>query len=392
MDKEKKTIFIIDMLRTTTTVYFSTFFVFYFLKVANYEIIPLAKYYITTYLFIGISFVLVSKFVKNNYKVEVFRLGVAFKALYVALIMLLKEKIINYIFVVAIIDGISNGLYAYPKNLLNAEKITNEDRQKYSGRINTVCQIISIIIPLLLGVLLTYFDYVQVGKGFFVLFVIMYLISFKLKDDKHYKRKLEFNKLFESVKSNKSLRYALLKPFLSGLTFSSGVMYLIITLYKIYNFKTNLNLGLVTSICSFICLLGCIIFGFIKKKNFNKVMLFSGILSFITILSFTFFPSKTSLIIFMFIDNMFITFITLISNMVVINYSNSEEIKKDLKPEFYCIIDIMFMISRVLGYTLLLLVCLFIGKEYINYLLIVPAISLILESIIIGKLSRKENN
>ena len=81
MDKEKKTIFIIDMLRTTTTVYFSTFFVFYFLKVANYEIIPLAKYYITTYLFIGISFVLVSKFVKNNYKVEVFRLGVAFKAL-----------------------------------------------------------------------------------------------------------------------------------------------------------------------------------------------------------------------------------------------------------------------------------------------------------------------
>ena len=306
--------------------------------------------------------------------------------------MLLKEKIINYIFVVAIIDGISNGLYAYPKNLLNAEKITNEDRQKYSGRINTVCQIISIIIPLLLGVLLTYFDYVQVGKGFFVLFVIMYLISFKLKDDKHYKRKLEFNKLFESVKSNKSLRYALLKPFLSGLTFSSGVMYLIITLYKIYNFKTNLNLGLVTSICSFICLLGCIIFGFIKKKNFNKVMLFSGILSFITILSFTFFPSKTSLIIFMFIDNMFITFITLISNMVVINYSNSEEIKKDLKPEFYCIIDIMFMISRVLGYTLLLLVCLFIGKEYINYLLIVPAISLILESIIIGKLSRKENN
>lgn len=388
MVKEKRIIFIIDILNSTTTVYFSTFFVFYFFKVANYEIIPLAKYYITTYLFIGISFILVSKIIKNNYKVEIFRLGVAFKALYVALIMLLKEKIIDYVFIVAIIDGISQGLYAYPKNLLNAEKITNEDRQKYSGRINTVCQIISIVIPLLLGILLTYFDYVQVGKGFFVLFVIMYLVSFKLKDDKHYKRKLEFNKLFKLIKTNKNLRYVLLKPFLSGLTISSGVMYLIITLYKIYNFKTNLNLGLVTSICSFICLLGCVIFRFIKKKNFNKVMIFSGILSFITILLFAFFPSKTSLIIFMFIDNMFITFITLISNMVVINYSNNEEIKKDLKPEFYCIIDVMFMISRVLGYTLLLLVCLFIGKECINYLLIVPAISLILESILIRNISK----
>ncbi len=392
MNKEKRTIFITDMLNSTTTVYFSTFFVFYFLKVANYEIIPLAKYYITTYLFIGIAFMLVSKYIKNNYKVEIFRLGVAFKALYVALIMLLKEKIIDYIFIVAIIDGLANGLYAYPKNLLNSEKITNEDRQKYSGRINTVCQIISIIIPILLGVLLTYFDYVQVGKGFFVLFVIMYIISFRLKDDKHHKRKLEFNKFYKLIKSNKNLRYALLKPFLSGLTISSGVLYLIITLYKIYNFKTNLNLGLVTSICSFICLLGCIIFRFIKKKHFNKVMLFSGILSFITILLFSFFPSKTSLIIFMFVDNLFITFIALISNMAVTNYSNNEEIKKDLKPEFYMIIDIMFMISRVLGYTLLLLVCVFIGKDYVNYLLIVPAISLLLESIIIGKLSKEEIN
>ncbi len=391
MNNEKKSIFIIDMLNSTATVYFSTFFVFYFFYVANYEIVPLAKYYVTTYLFIGIGFILISKFIKNNYKVELLRIGIALKALYIALIMLLKEKIIDYIFVVAIIDGLSQGFYAYPKNLLNTEKITNEDRQKYSGLINTLCQIISIVIPVLLGILLTYFDYIQVGKAFFILFVIMYIVSFKLKDNKHQKRKLEFKRFFKLVKVNKNLRYALLKPFLSGLTISSGVMYLIITLYKIYNFKTNLNLGLVTSICSFICLLGCIIFRFIKKKNFNNVMLFSGVISFITILLFTFFPTRTSLIIFMFVDNMFITFIALISNMVVTNYSNNKEIKKDLKPEFYLIIDIMFMISRVLGYTLLLVVCLFFGKEYINYLMIIPAISLIIESIIISKLS-KENN
>lgn len=391
MDKEKRIIFVTDILNSMTTVYFNTFFVLYFFNVANYEVIPLAKYYITTYLFIGIGFILISKLIKNNYKVESFRIGIALRALYVALIMLLKEKIINYIYLVAIIDGLSNGFYSYPKNLLNSEKIINEDRQKYSGLINTICQIISIVIPLLLGVVLTYFSYIQVGKAFFILFTIMYLISFGLKDKVHYKKHIEFKKFFNIAKSDKNLRYALLKPFLSGLTISSGVMYLIITLYKIYNFKTNLNLGLVTSICSFVCLIGCVIFRFIKKKNFNKVMLFSGILSFITILLFAFFPSRISLILFMFIDNLFITFIALISNMTVTNYSNRKEIKENLKPEFYLVIDIMFMISRVLGYTLLLLVCLFIGKEYINYLMIVPAISLILESIIIGKLN-KEND
>ena len=392
MNKEKRIIFIIDMLNSTTTVYFSTFFVFYFFNVTNYEIIPLAKYYITTYLFIGIGFLLISKFVKNNYKVDSLRIGIGLKALYIALIMLLKEKIIDYIFLVAIIDGLSQGFYAYPKNLLNAEKITNEDRQKYSGTINTVCQVIAIVVPLLLGVLLTYFSYIQVGKGFFVLFIIMYIVSYQLKDDKHYdKRKLELQKFFKLFKSDKKLKYMLLKPFLSGLTFSSGVLYLIITLYKIYNFKTNLNLGLVTSICSFVCLIGCVIFKYIKRNKFSKVMLYSGIISFITILLFMFFPSKTSLIIFMFIDNLFITFITLISNMTVNNYSNKEKIKKDFKPEYYLVIDIMYMISRVLGYTLLLLVCLFIGKEYINYLLIIPALSLIIESIMIGKLNKEKD-
>ncbi len=391
MDKEKRIMFITDILNSTTSVYFSTFFVLYFFNVTNYEIIPLAKYYITAYLFIGIAFILISKLIKNNYKVELFRIGIALRALYVALIMFLKENIINYIFLVAIIDGLSQGFYSYPKNLLNTEKISNEDRQKYSSIINTVCQFISIIIPLLLGILLTYFSYVEVGKAFFILFVIMYIISFKLKDGKHNKRKLEFNKFFKLIKANKHLRYSLLKPFLSGLTISSGVMYLIITLYKIYNFKTNLNLGFVTSICSFVCLVACIIFKFIKKKDFNKVMIFSGFISFITILLFAFFPSKASLIAFMFIDNLLITFIALISNMTVTNYSNNKEIKKDLKSEFYLIIDVMFMISRVLGYTLLFLVCLFIGKEYINYLMIVPAISLILESMIICKLNKEKS-
>lgn len=388
MDKEKRAIFITDMLNSTTTVYFSTFFVFYFFNVANYEIIPLAKYYITTYLFIGIGFMLISKFVKNNYKVETFRIGIALKALYIALIMLLKEKIIDYIFVVAIIDGLSQGFYAYPKNLLNTEKITNEDRQKYSGTINTICQVIAIVVPLLLGILLTYFDYIQVGKAFFVLFIIMYFVSYKLTDKDHNKKKLELSKFFKLFKSDTKLKYMILKPFLSGLTISSGVLYLIITLYKIYNFKTNLNLGLVTSICSFVCLLGCVIFKYIKKNHFSKVMLYSGILSFITILLFAFFPSKTSLIVFMFVDNLFITFITLISNMTVNNYSNIKSIKNDLKTEYFLIIDIMYMISRVLGYTLLLLVCLFIGKEYINYLLIIPAVSLIIESIVMSKLNK----
>lgn len=53
---EKKVMFIVNILKNIINVYFDTFFVFYFFKVANYEVLPLAKYYLTLYLFCGIGF------------------------------------------------------------------------------------------------------------------------------------------------------------------------------------------------------------------------------------------------------------------------------------------------------------------------------------------------
>ena len=43
---ENKAVFTIDILKNIINVYFDTFFVMYFFKVANYEVLPLAKYYL----------------------------------------------------------------------------------------------------------------------------------------------------------------------------------------------------------------------------------------------------------------------------------------------------------------------------------------------------------
>lgn len=62
---EKKAIFIINILKNIVGVYFDTFFVFYFFKVANYEVLPLVKYYLTLYFFIGIGFILIRNAMKK---------------------------------------------------------------------------------------------------------------------------------------------------------------------------------------------------------------------------------------------------------------------------------------------------------------------------------------
>ncbi len=387
---EKKVIFINDFLDNIITIYFDTFFIFYFFKIANYEVLPLAKYYLSLYLFTGIGFILIRRSMKKGIKVPYFHIGIAMQALYIALIMLLKENIINHIYLVGIIKGIAEGFYYFPKNILDSEKISNLERQKFSGTLNIVNKISAIIVPIILGILLTYYSYTTIGKIFFFLFIIMFILSFKLHDYiYHLDQKFELTKFLKIIKSHKYVKCALLITFLSGLTYSSGVMGTIINLMKINTFHNNLNLGYVDSICAFIYLLVSLIFTIkIKKEKFSITSLISGILSFMVLFIIGINGSLTSLIIYLIVSNSLMALVQFISDNTVINLSNSDIIKNDFKAEFYLVRDIIFSISRCLGYIILLMVCLIFGMNYINYILIICGIAILLEVLVAYKMNK----
>lgn len=385
--KEKRAIFAIDILKNIINVYFDTFFVFYFFKVANYEVLPLAKYYLTLYLSIGIAFYLIRNVMKKNIKVPYFRIGISLQALYISMIMLMKDNIINHIYLVGLMKGFADGFYHFPKNILNSEKISNEDRQKFSGKINTINKISSIIIPLIMGVALTFIDYVNLGKIFFVLFIILFVLSFAIKDERFNIKKSDLKGFFKLLKDKPNLKPIFLIPFLTGFTYSSGVMGLIITLLKINNFKTNLYLGIVDSICAFISLVVCIIFTYkLKKEKFKPVLLVTGILCFIVLIVQSIWNNIFMLIAYLIVRFSCMLIINLISDNVLNNLSNIEEIKQDYKSEYYLLIDIIYSISRSLGYLLLFIICLTVGMDYIQYLLILPAISILIQTFIVRKL------
>ena len=388
--KERNSLFIITVLKKIIEVYFDTFFVLYFFQVANYEVLPLAKYYILVYLFTGIGFFIIRKAMKNNQKIPYFRIGIALQAIYVSAIMLLKEDLINHIISVGIIKGMADGFYYFPKNILDSEKVSNTDRQKYNGIISTIQKIIGIVVPIGLGVILTFVDYITVGKFFFLLHILMFLFSFGIKEEYKLSGKIELKKYFALVKTNKEVKYATLIPFLSGLTYSSGVMGTIITLLKINNFKTNLNLGFVDSICAGISLIICVLYALkIKKKQFNVLLIFCGIGSFAALFLIGMFPAMWSLIIYLLVRFSFIQLLNMITDHTVANFSNIKELKTSLKEEFYLVRDMSFSVSRVSGYVILLVICLVWGMDYISYILILPAISLFIETILIRKLLDK---
>ena len=387
--KEKTSIFWINILKKTIEVYFDTFFVVYFLSVANYEVIPLAKYYIAVYLFIGVGFFLLRNVMKQNIKVPYYQIGISLQALYVASIMILKDKIITFSIFIGALRGLADGFYHYPKNLLNTEKIDNNDRQKFNGLYSIFSQIISIILPLLMGILLTFFNYVTLAKIFFIFFIIIFILSFNLKDAVHYlDRKFDWDGFKKLIKKNKKIRYSLLIPFLSGLTYSSGVMDIVIKLFNINQFKTNLNLGIVDSICAGLSLLVCILFTtLIKKEDFSFASKVSGILFASSLLIFSFWTNKYMLIVYLLLRYSFVKFISLIEDVTIDNFSNCKELKSKYKTEFYLARDVLFSITRTLGYIILLFVSILFGSQYIQYVLIICALAFLIESFILAKVN-----
>ena len=150
---DKKAFTLINILRTIVTIYFDTFFAIYFFDLTNYEILPIAKYYVVVYLALLCGFWLLKNTIKKNNKVPFYRIGISLTSLYLALIMILKDKIVDHIYLVALIKGLGEGFYYYPRNILNTSKIGNQTRRKYDGIVNGINQISNIVIPLMLGIL-----------------------------------------------------------------------------------------------------------------------------------------------------------------------------------------------------------------------------------------------
>lgn len=385
--EEKKSLLSIHILfKSIISVYFDSFFVLYFLGVTNYDVVPIVKYYFTLYLFLFISFLVIRNVMKRNIKVPYLRIGISLQALYIATIMLLKENIVNYVFLVGILRGFANGFYYYPQSLLNSEKITNQERSKFDGLTFVINNIASIVIPIILGVALTYMSYIEIGKIFFLLFILMFILSFKLKDGKYNTKKADIKGFIKLVKESKDVKRALLMPFLGGLTYFSGSFALMITLIKVMNFNTNLALGTIESVCAIISLGVSILYSLkLNRDKKSKLLKVGGILILISLIVYALHPTLITFIILLLINSSFVWLFNLTATTVGIDLSNSKEIKTKYKPEYLLAREFALNSSRCLGFIVVLIVTIKFGSDALKYLLIISGFIILLESFVTSK-------
>lgn len=387
-----KVLFSLRTLKNILTNFVDSFLVLYFLDVSDRNIEPLGIYKLVAIIAIYSVIFLTRNFSKSKNRANLMRIGIVLDFVYFLTIILLKDKIVNYIYLVGLLYGLEEGFYYSVYNILESDGITNEERAKFAGTYTAIESILSIIFPLIFGSLIYATGFLKSLTVVFVIVILRIILSFMYKDNNVPKsNKTNMKKYFELTNKDKRFKQMYKVEFLNGIVYSEAAFSYIVTIYIIKVFSDSFSLGIFTSIFSVITFIIGILFAkFINKKYYASAIKISMIFTVLLLFLMIFRCNAITIILF----NLFQTISKKLKNLIIgnnqANLSNYSKIAKEYKTEYWLANETSLVIGRIISSSV------FILLAYIDttVMIILYALFLILfaiSSIKLQKIIMEEN-
>lgn len=389
---EQNIIIIMDAIKKIMTIFLGPFLTAYFISTSTNSILNIAIYYIFTYATMALSTLVVAALAEKRNRIKIFRIGIILNFIYILIIILLKEKIINYLPIISILYGISASCYYFPYNLFIINKVKNTERTNYMVKLFITISVVGILFPIIFGSIITITNYILTAVIVLFISLIQIILSFFITDN-HNGDLEEYNlkKAWLKLKKNKQVINCLAGEFFIGMNICNGALETVMVILILNSFKTNINLGIITSIATLLSILVVKIYGLIyNKRDDKKVIIISSIIPVISLIIFLILKTNTTVIIYKFSYVIFAEILSLVRKIKIFNLSNSKIVNKSNQCEFNAIREVTLNVGRVTGYTLLLLAGLTQSAVVLNIVTIILTLSLLVMSINLTKV--KKNN
>ncbi|CDE39182.1 conserved hypothetical membrane protein [Firmicutes bacterium CAG:321] len=389
---EQNIVIIMDAIKKIMTIFLGPFLTAYFISTSTNSILNIAIYYIFTYATMALSTLVVAVLAEKRNRIKIFRIGIILNFIYILIIILLKEKIINYLPIISILYGISASCYYFPYNLFIINKVKNTERTNYMVKLFITISVVGILFPIIFGSIITITNYILTAVIVLFISLIQIILSFFITDN-HNGDLEEYNlkKAWLELKKNKQVINCLAGEFFIGMNICNGTLETVMVILILNSFKTNINLGIITSIATLLSILVVKIYGLIyNKRDDKKVIIISSIIPVISLIIFLILKTNTTVIIYKFSYVIFAEILSLVRKIKIFNLSNSKIVNKSNQCEFNAIREVTLNVGRVTGYTLLLLAGLTQSAVVLNIVTIILTLSLLVMSINLTKV--KKNN
>lgn len=329
-------------------IFLDTFLAAYFYKISQQNVFYLSLYNVIGWTVATIGALLVADFIKRKNKVNLYRVGTFVKSLYIFLIIILKEKIVDYVFLIGIIYGLSVSMTGFSFNMMESEQISNHERSKYLGYKSVATEITGLIVPILLGAYITVSSY-QIAAVLILIFSILKLIlSFFVKNKNVQKEKVNLKEFWKILQKDVILKKLYLVEFLKGIT-RYGVMSLIVSLLIIYHTSNDFELGSWTSLFSLFTIVAMYLFGkYYDKNKKKKVLALCTIAVLISFVGILFEINFFTIVLYNMVYYVFMNILLNITEVSLFDYSNREPFKEKFNTEYFIFREIFLNIGRIL--------------------------------------------
>ena len=382
LSRNYRVLFSLRLLKSILTNFVDIFLVLYFINVCNNNILPLGIYKLVAIITIWLVIFLSRNFCKSKNRIWLMRIGIIMYFIYFLTIILLKEQVVNYIYLIGLLYGLEEGFYYSVYNIIESDGIENKNRGKYLGTYNGWKNIASIIFPIFFGSLIEKSGFINTIIVVLIIVTLQIILSIVLKDNNIPKSKKTNLKKFKNVMKEYPEFKSIIKTNIClGLTYSEGALSYVITIYIIKIFSESVSLGIFTSIFSIISIIiGFLFVKVIKPKYYIKLLCLTLPITIILLCIMLLNCNFITVVLY----NLFQTISKLLSDLIrernVFNFSNIETIKREYKVEYFLTLETALFIGRIISNSLFILMA-FLSAEFIMSIfvlfVIIQAISVV---------------
>lgn len=384
---------IINTVRKIIDIFLGPFLTSYLFKTAVENIKVISIYNVLSYAAIAVVSLIIGKILKNKYQMEIFRVGMISKFVQLAILIILGNNVINYIWVLAIISGFSTETWSFPLNLFSSKLILNEEKKNFVVYKTILNNLVKILVPFILGTVINAKSFEVAAVIIFILSIIQILLSLKIQfkaEDNNECKKLNLKKEIDNIRNNSKLKRFYKMKFFKGMAYE-GALDTAVTLLIIMSFNSDFSLGIITSIISILTMLSSYLYKKVKTKEKMNLLIFSScIIIFISSITLLFVTNGYTIIIYNLIFGFFLQFIMISEEVETLKFTNSSVINNTNRVETYVILEMFLNAGRIISYVLLFIVGMYNSLYLLKLLIILLIISVWFEIINLIKFNKYE--
>ncbi len=370
MTRDLWLLIIFNALRQVTMLFFSTFFISYIMRLATNEMWAVSSYKLFEFAATMLGFFIFANWCKRRSKTAVFAMNAVPKIILLVMIIALGDGVVDYIIPMGLLFGIGAAMYHLPMHLMVGEKVAPNSMARFVGAKNAAIYITQIVAPVLLGLFITIGSYREMAWALLVLtFVELGLCLFITPSHHRVRGAVDFIGFVRCMWRFPVVRKLMMVEVFRGFSMGSTLT-TIITMYTVYMFHTDLNLGIFTTLFSICSILTAVLFGrFGRQENFPKLLVVSTVMILGVMSLFIINTTPATFLLYNFMSATAIILLGQICDTNSYKLAQARCIGANRRVEFFVFRDFALFIGRWVAFVSLMYIALFGDTSWLRYYL-----------------------